>query len=63
MKTTFVTSGEVETLIKNDGTVFGYKVGRKSGSTIFLTKDIEEFHVADNHIKVDEYGSYWVKKT
>jgi len=62
MKVTFNTAGTVETVFKEDGTIFGYKVGKKSGSTIFVTKLIDEFFEENVAIYVDAWGSFWAKK-
>lgn len=62
MKPTFITSGTVETVYHEDGTVFGFNVGRKNSGSIFLTSLIDEFHRKGIRVYVDKYGSYWTKK-
>jgi hypothetical protein len=62
MDYTFKTSGTVEPIYKQDGTLFGYNVGRKDAGTIFLLGCIDEFYEVNVSIYIDRWGGYWAKK-
>lgn len=56
----FKTTGFVETLYREDGTVKGYRVFHTEGS-VHVTNVIDEYYYKDNLVHIDKWGRPWVK--
>jgi hypothetical protein len=68
MEATFITTGEFEAIFKmvpgkDYETVDHYKVGRKGMGTIHISNFVAEYGMKGKQIRIDKYGSAWVKSS